>query len=264
VEVLTRNHESWYLWQYTRHIAAHHWSLKQNQAMKIKQFRYAADNFSYLIYGRRTALAVDGGAVAEILAFLKTNHLELQYLTNTHMHPDHTLGNRELLEHSGAEWFDSHTFTEQPAIEIDGQPVQAFRTPGHTVDSITISAASALITGDTLFNGTVGNCFTGDLESFYESIKKLMAWPPETRIYAGHDYVFDSMAFARKLEPHNTAIDTYLETYDPDHVYSRLADELQINPYLRFNTDSLQALLVQKGFPVETEYQRWQGIMALE
>ncbi len=83
-------------------------------------------------------------------------------------------------------------------------------------------------------------------------------------IYAGHDYVRDAMAFARKLEPHNPAIDVFYKAYDPDHVYSRLADELQINPYLRFNTESIRALLVQKGFPVDTEYQRWEGVMALE
>ena len=36
---------------------------------------------------------------------------------------------------------------------------------------------------------------------------------------------------------------------------------MQVNPYLRFNTASIEALLVQKGFPVKTEYQRWEGIM---
>jgi hydroxyacylglutathione hydrolase len=231
--------------------------------MKIKQFRYAADNFSYLIYGRRTALAVDGGAVAEINAFLETNHLDLLYLTNTHLHPDHTLGNQALLDASRAEWLDPRDLPERPAIEIGGQPIQAIRTPGHTDDSITFCAANVLITGDTLFNGTIGNCFSGDLHSFYESIKKLMTWPAETLIYAGHDYVSDSMAFARTLEPRNTAIDAYWQTYDSTHVYSRLADELQVNPYLRFNTEGLQALLVQKGFPVDTEYQRWEGVMAL-
>lgn len=232
--------------------------------MKIKQFRYAADNFSYLIYDRRSALAVDGGAVAAIQSFLAANRLELQYLTNTHMHPDHTLGNRELLQGTRAEWLDPRDLPEGSTIEIEGQPIQVLHTPGHTSDSITLAAANALITGDTLFNGTIGNCFTQDLQSFYASIKKLMERPAETRIYAGHDYVLDSMAFARKLEPQNAAIDAFLQAYDPAHVTSRLTDEMQVNPYLRFNTASIKALLVQRGFPVKTEYQRWQGIMALE
>jgi hydroxyacylglutathione hydrolase len=232
--------------------------------VKIKQFRYAADNFSYLVYGRRSALAVDGGAVAAIQSFLAANRLELHYLTNTHMHPDHTLGNRELRQATRAEWLDPRDLPEGPAIEIEGQPIQVLHTPGHTFDSITLAVADALITGDTLFNGTIGNCFSQDLQSFYASIKKLMEWPAETRIYAGHDYVLDSMAFARKLEPHNAAIDAFLQVYDPAHVTSRLTDEMQVNPYLRFNTAGIKALLAQKGFPVRTEYQRWEGIMALE
>jgi hydroxyacylglutathione hydrolase len=90
-----------------------------------------------------------------------------------------------------------------------------------------------------------------------------MTWPAGTRIYAGHDYVADSLAFARNLEPHNSAIDAYGQAYDPTHVFSRLADELQVNPYLRFNTASIRALLKEKGLAVGTEYQRWEGIMAL-
>ena len=231
--------------------------------MEIKQFRYAADNFGYLLYGQRSALAVDGGAVRAILAFLDEKRLNLRYVTNTHLHADHTVGNRKLLEATRADQIDPHDFCERQTIEIDGQSVHAFKTPGHTDDSITLSAGDMLITGDTLFNGTVGNCFSGDLQGFYESIKKLMTWPADTRIYAGHDYVADSLAFARNLEPHNAAIDAYWEAYDPHHVFSRLADELQVNPYLRFNTASIRALLVDKGFPVDTEYQRWEGIMAL-
>ena len=231
--------------------------------MKIKQFRYAADNFGYLVYGRRSALVVDGGAVNAILNFLSDRHLDLRYVTNTHLHADHTVGNRQLLEATNAQWLDPQAFAERGAIEIDQHAVQALRTPGHTTDSITLAAAGTLITGDTLFNGTVGNCFSGDLKSFYESIKKLMTWPADTRIYAGHDYVADSLAVARNLEPQNPAIDAYWQAYDPSHVYSRLADELAVNPYLRFNTASIRALLQEKGWAVDTEYQRWEGIMAL-
>jgi hydroxyacylglutathione hydrolase len=146
---------------------------------------------------------------------------------------------------------------------LDDEPVQPYHTPGHTTDSITFHVDKALITGDTLFNGTVGNCFSGDLKSFYHSIKKLMAWPPETLVYAGHDYVRDAMAFARTLEPDNPAIDEFLQAYDPGHVCSCLADELRVNPYVRFNTDAIRALLERKGLPVATEYERWESIMSV-
>ncbi|MBD3277691.1 MAG: hydroxyacylglutathione hydrolase, partial [Candidatus Aegiribacteria sp.] len=38
--------------------------------MEIFQFRYSADNLGYLVCGERKALAVDGGAAADILEFL--------------------------------------------------------------------------------------------------------------------------------------------------------------------------------------------------
>ncbi len=39
--------------------------------MNIKQFRYSSDNLGYLIYGKDSALAIDGGAVQAILDFVK-------------------------------------------------------------------------------------------------------------------------------------------------------------------------------------------------
>jgi hydroxyacylglutathione hydrolase len=40
--------------------------------MKVKQFRYSADNLGYLVYGKKEAMAIDGGAVDEMLAFKST------------------------------------------------------------------------------------------------------------------------------------------------------------------------------------------------
>ena len=48
------------------------------------------------------------------------------------------------------------------------------------------------------------------------------------------------------------------------HIYSTLADELEVNPYLRFNAEPIIALLKKRGFPVATEYERWLGVMSLE
>ena len=61
--------------------------------VKVKQFRYGADNLGYLVYEAQSAMAIDGGAVAEIIAFLGEHRLALKYVANTHDHPDHTCGN---------------------------------------------------------------------------------------------------------------------------------------------------------------------------
>ena len=136
-------------------------------------------------------------------------------------------------------------------------------TPGHTEDSVIFATDECLITGDTLFNGTVGNCFSGDLKAFYRSILLLMSYPGSTRIYAGHDYVAASLAFARQLTPNNRAIDAYADRYDKNHVVSSLDDERAVNPYLRFNDPEIIHLLESEGLPTETEYQRWEGIMSI-
>ncbi len=135
-------------------------------------------------------------------------------------------------------------------------------TPGHTHDSVCFYTGKALICGDTLFNGTVGNCFSGDLRAFFESVKKLMQYPPDTYIYAGHDYVAESLAFARTLEPANQEIDRYLkDSYDPAHVRSTLEEELKINPFLKFNDPAIVSMLIEKGFAADTEYERWVSLM---
>jgi hydroxyacylglutathione hydrolase len=231
--------------------------------MNIAQFRYGSDNLGYLLYGTRSALAIDGGAPAAIENFAQKHGLHLKWVTNTHGHADHTSGNPVLLESSDADYIEPMELSRRQRLDIDGETVRILHTPGHTTDSITLAADGMLITGDTLFNGTVGNCFSGDLEAFYHSIKTLMAFPENTFIYAGHDYVSYSMRFARIIEPDNSDIHGFLKRYDPDWVRSTLADEMRVNPYLRFNHPQMIAILEDRGFSVDTEYQRWTSMMEL-
>ena len=210
------------------------------------------------------ALAIDGGAVEDILAFVDRNRLSLSKVTNTHGHGDHTTGTRRLVASSGAEYLDHRQFSDGRTLDLGGEPVTVRLTPGHTGDAVTFAAGDFLVTGDTLFNGTVGNCFSGDLKAFYNSIKLLLTYPGTTRIYAGHDYVGDSLAFARQVNADHRPIDAYAARYDASHVVSTLDDEREVNPYLRFNAADIIQLLESKGLPTQTEYQRWEGIMSIE
>ena len=230
----------------------------------IEQFRYGSDNFAYIIYGKTQAMAIDGGAWQEILAFLETNKLILKFVTNTHQHYDHTPGNEQLLKKTKSKLLNSSILADNEKIIIDGEAVLVYRTPGHTSDSICFYTNDSLITGDTLFNGTVGNCFSGDQKSFYSSIKRLMTLPNETKIYAGHDYIRDSLIFAKQLEPDNKDIERFRNSYNYDHVYSTMADERQINPYLRFNEESILNLLKANNLPCATEWERWESLMSIE
>jgi hydroxyacylglutathione hydrolase len=236
----------------------------ENRPLKLKQFFYGADNLGYLLYTASCGLAIDGGAVDELLAFVGAKGLELIGVTNTHGHGDHTAGTRQLVSRSGAAYLDHRRFEDGHTIDLDGETVTVRLTPGHTTDSVVFAADSLLVTGDTLFNGTVGNCFSGDLEAFYRSIVLIMGYPGATRIYAGHDYVAPSLAFARHLTPANRAIDAYAARYDKNHVVSTLNDELAVNPFLRFNDPEMIALLKSEGLPTDTAYRRWEGVMSLE
>jgi hydroxyacylglutathione hydrolase len=231
--------------------------------LNIEQFRYG-DNLAYLVYGIKEAMAIDGGAWQEILTFLDSNNLTLKFVTNTHQHYDHTPGNEYLLRKTKAKFLNSSTLADNEEIIIDGEAVVVYRTPGHTGDSVCFYAGDSLITGDTLFNATVGNCFSGDQKSFYHSIKRLMALPDDTKIYAGHDYIRDSLAFAKHLEPDNKDIERFRNSYDPDHVYSTLADERKINPYLRFNEEPIINLLKANNLRHATEWERWESLMSIE
>jgi hydroxyacylglutathione hydrolase len=232
--------------------------------LKVKQFRYGVDNLGYLIYGTESGMAVDGGAADEILVFLGEHRLTLKYVANTHDHRDHTIGNEALLAATPARLLSRADLPDGGQIALDGGKIRIIHTPGHTEESRSFHIDKVLLGGDTLFNGTIGNCFSGDLEGFYRSIRKLMELPDETVIYAWHDYVKSSMAFARRLEPGNRAIGAFLRRYDPKHVFSTLAEERRINPYLRFNEPAIVKLLAKLRLPRETDWERWHSLMSIE
>lgn len=233
--------------------------------MHVEQFRYSADNLGYLVWNEAGAMAVDGGAVEEIRSFLAERNIPLRLVTNTHRHYDHTLGNDALVAATGARYVDPGSLPDGGGIELGGESVRIHRTPGHTEDSVCFQAGGVLLTGDTLFNGTVGNCFSGDLAGFFRSIRRLLAFPGETLILAGHDYVRDSLLFARRLEPANLPVlEAYWRVYDPAFVCSSLREERKVNPYLRFSDPGIVEVLAERDLPRATEEERWLSLMSIE
>jgi len=231
--------------------------------MFIQQFRYNADNLGYLVYSNGQGAAIDPGAVQEISAFAQEKQITIKYVTNTHYHHDHTSGNSGMMKMSGAQFFDCREIDTDQTLMIGNESIKIFPTPGHTMDSVTFSAGDFLITGDTLFNGTVGNCFSGDLKAFYHSLKRLMSYPDTTKIYAGHDYVAESVKYAKIIEPENTDIDLFFETCSPDPVVSTLADEKKVNPYIRFNASGMIENLKQRNLYKHSEFERFKTIMEI-
>jgi hydroxyacylglutathione hydrolase len=231
--------------------------------MEIKQFRYGVDNLAYVIHEGTVALTVDPGAVEEILSFVTSAGLQLQAVVNTHTHPDHMIGNEAIVAATGADYIAPAELIRRGYLELEQKRLDIHHTPGHTEDSLVLYFDGVLVTGDTLFTGKAGRCFTGDLEKFLASIQWIMALPENTVIYGGHDYVLEYLETARQVEPENAAIEAFAARYDPAPACSTLADEYQINPTLRFNTPELIAVLEARGLPVGTEYERWQSVMSI-
>ena len=231
--------------------------------MDIRQFRYTDDNLGYLVTHNRESVAIDGGAVDEMLAYLAARRLRLTHVLNTHNHPDHTLGNKALIDATGARQLDSGQLLASGHLLVGDDVLSVLATPGHTQDSVCFTCGDDLICGDTLFNGTVGNCYSGEMAAFLGSIKRLAGHGDQTRIYAGHDYVAYAMKVAWIIEPDNPDIDAYLRRYNPAQVVSTLAWERRVNPCLRFNTPGLITAMQKEGLPHATEYQRWTSVMQL-
>ena len=176
--------------------------------MTIKQIKVGFDNFSYIIYCKRTnkASIVDPGYnPSKLLEVVSYNNLKLEYIIATHYHSDHTSGIQKIKNSSSS--------SKVVASELDGPKLDVkvdikvadlsrlklgdvdlvfILTPGHTPGSICVIVDNeALLTGDTLFIGDCGRTDLpgGNLVQMFRSLQeKIMRLPDHLIVYPGHDY----------------------------------------------------------------------------
>lgn len=167
----------------------------------------------------RSAVVIDPGEEAgRILDVLSRHQLKTAYLLHTHAHLDHVGATAEVQNetqavaglheedmilcenlHIQAALFGLPT-PVQPKIDRflkDGEElafgkgrVEVLHTPGHTPGSLSFHVpAFGLVTGDTLFAGSVGrtDLWGGSHPTLIDSIrKKLLSFPDGTPVYPGH------------------------------------------------------------------------------
>ena len=85
-----------------------------------------------------------------------------------------------------------HLFKDGESFAIGGLKGKVMAVPGHTSDSVAYLIGDAAFTGDTLFMPDSGSARCdfpgGDAGMLYDSIHKLLALPPATRLFMCHDY----------------------------------------------------------------------------
>jgi glyoxylase-like metal-dependent hydrolase (beta-lactamase superfamily II) len=82
-----------------------------------------------------------------------------------------------------------HTLAGGERLNLAGMDFEVIFTPGHSPGHLTYATGDALLSGDVLFQGSVGRVDLpgGDWDTLEASIEKLVrSHPPETVVYPGH------------------------------------------------------------------------------
>lgn len=171
-----------------------------------------------LDFDNRSGKISASGAEA-ILATARKAGLKVVWILETHAHADHLSAAQYLKAKTGAKVgigahigkvqrifsplfettpgptdggeFD-RLFEDGESFRLGALAVEVMATPGHTPACISYRIADAVFVGDTLFMPDYGTARAdfpgGDARVLYRSIRKLLALPPETRLFMCHDY----------------------------------------------------------------------------
>lgn len=163
------------------------------------------------------ALIVDPGDEPErLLAAIDALGVEIEAILITHCHFDHIGAVAPIARATGApvycpeierpvladvmSWvppgfgpFESyeadHTLTGGERLNLAGLDIEVTFTPGHSPGHLTYAIPGALLSGDVLFQGSVGRVDLpgGDWGTLEHSIETLLkTYPEETLVYPGH------------------------------------------------------------------------------
>ncbi len=228
-------------------------------------------NFHYLVACEETgdALVIDPLDAGKCLEAARSRGFGITQVLNTHEHRDHTAGNgavvaatrARVLAHAGAAGAIGGVdrgLARGDVIRV-GRTVEleVLDTPGHTRSHVCVLAhgdAPALFCGDTLFNAGAGNCHNGgDPALLYETFAAQLARLADaTRVYPGHEYFANNLAFTLDREPGNAEAARLLEVAKSvkpeDARVTTLGEEKRINTFFRLQNPEVIARLRER-FP---------------
>ncbi len=160
------------------------------------------------------------GSADAVLAAAAAENLRVDWILDTHAHADHLSGADYLRRLTGAKLGIGAQITkvqkafvplfgatsdapgeqvfdvllnEGDRLPLGHLEIGVLHTPGHTPACVTYLIDDMAFVGDTLFMPDYGTARAdfpgGDAATLYRSIRKILALPPETRIFVGHDYL---------------------------------------------------------------------------
>ncbi|OJY63074.1 MAG: MBL fold metallo-hydrolase [Sphingobium sp. 66-54] len=163
---------------------------------------------------------MDHASADAIIAYVREQHLTVEWLLETHAHADHLSAAPYLQERLGGKLaigkailtvqetfgklfnegtefardgsqFD-HLFEDGDRFAIGHLDATVLHVPGHTPADLAYVIGDAAFIGDTLFMPDYGTARAdfpgGDARTLYRSIRRLLTLPAETRLFLCHDY----------------------------------------------------------------------------
>lgn len=172
----------------------------------------------------KSAAIVDPVDPQSVINAVNEAQVQLTKVLTTHHHWDHAGGNEKLVADFKANKLDvyggddrigalSHKVGEGDTFQVGNLSVRCLFTPCHTSGHICYyvegpeAGDRAVFTGDTLFLAGCGRFFEGTADQMYSAlIEKLGALPGDTKVYCGHEYSMQNLAFAKHVEPQNETV----------------------------------------------------------
>ncbi|SEG00638.1 hydroxyacylglutathione hydrolase [Marinobacterium lutimaris] len=223
------------------------------------------DNYIWALAGSVPGeiAVVDPGDAAPVFAYLKAHNLKLAAILITHHHPDHTGGVTDLQAAGEVPVYGpanspfkgiTQPLNDNSEISLLGETLRIAAVPAHTLDHISYFQPDdkpQLFCGDSLFLAGCGRLFEGDAEQLLAAMNYFKSLPGETQVYCTHEYSLANLRFAAAVEPQSSAIQSVTEESKKlreegkPTLPSNLAQELQINPFMRTSERQVAAAAAQ-------------------
>jgi hydroxyacylglutathione hydrolase len=220
--------------------------------LKVDIFPALQDNYGFILQDEASGKvaivdAPEPRAISERLAALGLEKLD--YILNTHWHPDHAGGNALLKKRYGSQIYGPQEVTRIAPLDhvlkagdvfiLGDTKLDVIDLSGHTLGHIGYidRAGGQAFVADTIFPLGCGRLFEGTPEQMWGALKRIAELPDETILYTAHEYTLSNLKFAESLGSDAALAERAmkirrLRDNGAPTVPSTVAEEKATNPFL--------------------------------